>query len=427
MALKDDLIQKALRRSKPSPKPNIASKYNHFKIYEVPPADDIAILDEKPDTNLIQTEHITGHKPNTQPDTNLTQTEHYKNNVFSNLTQTEHATGHKVEHKPDTNKAQTKHKAAIEIQNFSFSSYVGLQRDILILFYFDCKTSRSRETQEISLQHVADSLNIRIGSVKTSIRRLEEKQAIKRIKFKNGRSGWSKYELQEHVYREIMQYETAHKLDTNRLQTRHKLNTQPNTEPDTSAVSSSSLIISNNTTTTSNIIAETKLGSEWQSIDIKPLANFGFTQTHLSQIAQQQKLSAEVVQNSIYAFAFDLKHNDKAKNLKTNPVNYFMGILRNGQPYAPPSNYESPEEEALRLYVERQRELEQRRIELENAAIELAFKEWLATLSEEDKNHILPHFVRNLKAEQPKLTELKNHFMKEIWVNKRVNIMQMIT
>ena len=46
-----------------------------------------------------------------------------------------------------------------------------------------------------------------------------------------------------------------------------------------------------------------QLPREWQNIDIEPLSQIGFTTTHLSQLAAQNKLPPQVVQDSIYAFA----------------------------------------------------------------------------------------------------------------------------
>ena len=92
------------------------------------------------------------------------------------------------------------------------------------------------------------------------------------------------------------------------------------------------------------------LEGEWLEIDIEPLKKVGFTRTHLFQIASQKKLTPQMAQDSIYTFAFDLENNKKHENIKKDPVNYFMEILRSGQPYAPPSNYEAPQDKARRQY-----------------------------------------------------------------------------
>lgn len=104
---------------------------------------------------------------------------------------------------------------------------------------------------------------------------------------------------------------------------------------------------------------------EWQNIDIEPLSKIGFTTIHLSQIAEQNKLQPQAVQDSIYAFAFDLQENNKAKSIKGDPINYFMGILRNGRVYTFPSNYESPQDKAMRLYTEQKEAIAQKKKALE--------------------------------------------------------------
>ena len=94
-------------------------------------------------------------------------------------------------------------------------------------------------------------------------------------------------------------------------------------------------------------IQKIDLSEDWLNIDIEPLKDIGFTKTHLEQIASQKLLLPEIVQNSIYAFSFDLVENNKAKELKGQPINFFMGILRKGNPYASPANYESPKDKAI--------------------------------------------------------------------------------
>lgn len=380
--------------------------------------------DHKPDTNRAQTEHKTEHKV----DTNKAQTEHKNRKELDTKTQTEHKVDTKVNTKTNTKWIQTDHKLDT---NNSFSSLIGLQRAIVVFFYEHCKILRSKVTEPISIEHIAKHLNIKVGSVKTTVRRLQEKNFLNRIEFKNGRGGWSKYEVPNHVFSELMQLETGNKLNTNWTQTRYKINTEPDTEIDTRDSSSSGSIINNKTTTTgtnnNSAIPHNFLSEEWIKIDIEPLSTIGFTQTHLSQIASQNKLQPQIVQESINAFAFDLIQNNRAKTIKGDPINFFMGILRNGKPYAPPSNYESPEDKAMRIYLERMREIERKRTEGEKEAFNLAFNDWFLKLSPEQKREFLPlQMRRNVNLETSKLLEntAKRHFEKEIWELKKLEIME---
>ena len=187
--------------------------------------------------------------------------------------------------------------------------------------------------------------------------------------------------------------------------------------------------INNTTTTSGTSLKDDILDNEWLKIDIEPLTNIGFTKTHLNQIASQNILSTKLVHGSIYAFAFDLQENDKAKKINGDPINFFMGILRNGKPYAPPSNYESPQDKAIRLYRERMREIDKDRVEAEKEAITLAFNDWFSKLTNEQKIEFLPKMLRgdmtNEKLKKSKMLEnsARSYFENEIWLNKKNEIL----
>ncbi len=368
------------------------------------------ITEHKPDTNRTQSEH--------KPSTNRAQSEHNQNN---DLIETEHKPDTQPDTQPSTNRTQTEHKPSTKTH---YSSLVGIQRKLLIFLIDDCKNTRSRITQEMSLEHLAESLKAPIGGLKTTLRRLEKKGFIWLIEFKNGRGGWRKYEIPNDVYQELMRLHLESKLNTNRTQTEHKPDTKLNTQPSTT-ISSSSSVINNKETTTSELSendSEHFLSEEWQVINIEPLADIGFSKHHLKQIANQNKISTALVQESINAFAFDLKQNGKSKTLKTSPINYLMGILRNGIPYSPPPNYESEEGRAMRIYLERKREIEKKQVELEEELLKAEFNDWQNTLTKEQIDKILPEDIKNSKLAPAKIACLRTYFKNEIWPAKLKNI-----
>ncbi len=373
----------------------------------------------KSNTNRTQ----TAHKSDTQPDTNRAQIGH-KSNIFSSG---QKETGHKSDTQPDThsdtNRTQTAHKPDT---NLRFSSLVGLQREVAIFIYRACQFVRAQVTDPLTLEHISASLKIRIGSAKTTLRRLEEKEILERVEFKAGRGGWSKYRLPESIFREMLQHETGHKLDTNRTQTGHKSDTQPDTQPDTSLSSSSSSIDFENfkTTTTGEPKlfedGRVQLSPDWSAIDTSPLIEIGFAQTHLIQLAKYSKLSVVEVQDSIYFFAFDLKRNGKGREIKGPPVNFFMGILRKGLPYAAPENYESPEAEARRHYLESKRRIEEQRQAEERELRDLEFAEWRRGVSQEEINVIVPAVVKHVPRAYE--SSLEAHFDQNVWPARRARI-----
>ena len=413
----NDLIKKAESKGikpnsqKPLPTlPSLLRPWQHDSVLFTP-------SEEKLGVNNQQTDNKTDNKPTT----NWQQTD---NKVTTNRQQkdtSKQESDNKVATQPTTqlttNWQQTDNKLTTK---YTFSSLVGLQRSIIIFLYNECKNTRSKTTKNLTLEHFGNALKTSKRCIKTTIQRLEVKNLVQRVEYKNGRGGWTKYGIADTLYQELLQYETDNKLATNWQQSGNKVVTQPTTQPTTSLPSSSSNII--NTTTTSDDEKNSKeqlVSEEWQNLDIEPLSDFGFTKTHLLQIATQSKLTIQMVQDSIYAFAFDLKENDKVKSIKGDTINFFMGILRNGKPYAPPSNYESPQDKAMRVYLERMREIEKKRADAEKEVFTLEFNNWFRDLSNEQKLNLLPEAFRrsNTSLENNKILEssARSHFEKEIW------------
>ena len=368
--------------------------------------------EHKADTEPVQ----TGHKEVTKQDTNRTQSGHKKVVPSKASKETEHKADTQADTSADTKRTQSAHKADT---NSGFSSLVGLQREVAIFVYRACQYARAQVTDPLTLEHVSTSLKIRIGSVKTTLRRLEEKTILERVEFRTGRGGWSKYRLPEAIFREMLQLETGHKLNTNRAQTAHKADTQPDTQPDTSPSSSSSFLDLENSKTTTTGEPElfddgrVQLSPDWSAVDTSPLAEIGFTQNHLMQLAKYSKLSAAEVESSIEFFAFDLKRNAKAKALNGSPLNFFMGILRKGVPYAPSENYESPADEARRRTREIMERKQHERQTEELRIFELAFSEWRRGLAPNDLIRLVPEWAQ--KPGQIQDSALKSHFETNIW------------
>jgi hypothetical protein len=97
-------------------------------------------------------------------------------------------------------------------------------------------------------------------------------------------------------------------------------------------------------------------------------------------------LSAEIIQNSINAFAFDLKHNEIAGAFKNSPAVVLTSLLKKGQPYSSrtPEKVLTPQEEAIQEYLLSQEKKQQKITQIKIRARELALQEWLDSLSEEE-------------------------------------------
>ena len=326
-------------------------------------------------------------------------------------------TGNKSGTELRTNREQIENKPGTEPRFLALS---GLQRGTVLFMYSLCRAAGTRTTENLRLDTMASNLETTPGAVKETIKRLVAKGFIQRVDYRVGRGGFSSYALPEAIYRQLFELESGNKLGTNREQTGNKLGAQPGTQLGTSPSSSSSFIDSDqNSKTTTTGESElfddgrVQLSPDWSAVDTLPLSEIGFTQTHLMQLAKYSKLPAAEVESSIAFFAFDLRRNGKAKTLNGPPLNFFMGILRKGIPYAPPENFESAADEARRRTREilerkdRDRQAEELRI------FELEFSEWRRGLAPNDLLRLVPEWAQ--KPGQIQDSALKSYFETNLW------------
>ena len=316
-------------------------------------------------------------------------------------------TGHKVDTQPDTisdtNWTQTSNKPDT---NPTFSALVGLQRNMMLFFYSACKIARGRSTEPLTLEHISKSIKTSHGSVKTTIRRLEKKGHIRRIHFKNGRGGWSQYELLEATFREMLQLETENKLATNWTQSGNKPDTQPDTQPDTSTLSSSSKYI--NTTTEDGNSATSffhlKIPDELKKI--------GFSENHLMQLKRDSKLPLESISSSLEALAYDLTFEDVKKKIRS-PIGLIMKLLKASEPYLSEKGHEPEEDRLFRECIVRAEKHKIEKDKLKEKFLDLKFEQWLEPMADEELLKIVQP-VGKLKG-QFHLQQLKDHFKNEIF------------
>ena len=249
--------------------------------------------------------------------------------------------------------------------------------------------------------------NISPMLVKLSINRLFSKNLLEKHNLsKNGRNGFRIFKINAKVKK-------ASSIIFN--------NNDPLEEKvinDKTSLTSSS---SNNKTTTTiekevlnseDLKKETLFPAEWKKINYAPLENIGFNASHLKDIQESNLANPDVVQESIYHFAFGLEHNkEKYKDYK-NPLNVFIGRLRKGKGWFE-SNYESEKDKALKelVLVKKRQEMEQKKIIKEISDME--FPKWRSKLTQEEIKEIVPNVAFQL-GESTIDTVLRCHFEAEV-------------
>lgn len=239
-------------------------------------------------------------------------------------------------------------------------------------FLHICSTNGSFDTGPIPSHKIATDIGTPYNSFKTTLSRLINTKLISRNVGKTSPTGYINIHIFKNVKElAILQYGLDNKLG-------NKLDNRLDNKLGDSIDSSSGLLL--NTTTT--------------DIDIEPLDEIGFTIDHLNQILLQFKLPPKIIQDSIYAFAFDLKENEKKKKIKNDPISFFMGILRKQGGYLPPGNYMTPRERHMKEYRERIGELEARNAKIEQEALDVSFKNWFRKVPDAQKLNLLSEKMR---------------------------------
>jgi len=341
------------------------------------PANITSIHVEKISNKVATNQQQSGNKVATKPATNQQQSGNKIESPEINWQQSSNTTSNTICNKVATKQQQTGNKVATKS---SFSELVGLQRDIVIFICHECRNSRSRITESLTLEHIAKPLKRSTGAVRTTIQRLEKKGCLVKVEFKNGRGGWSRYEVPDSIYHDVLRSETGNKAATNWQQNSNKVATKLATELATTTSSSSSDL---KTTTTNG-----RVGDEWE-FDTTAYRQFGFGKTQIKQLAALGTISAADVEQSLIEFTHDLENNALPR-MKGNKINFLMGLLRSGHSYVPEAF--KTEQEATISEMARRGEARRKNL------LEAKFGVWEASLSEDDRRMVLDKMPPSLMS-----------------------------
>ena len=286
----------------------------------------------------------------------------------------------------------------------NYTSLIGLQRKIVNFIYNSCKIARNKFTHPISIGYLSEQCETTKVSAKKNLQRLENKGIIIRKTYKDGRGGWTQYELNEKIFQEALHQESTSKnisnLRDNEVQDKIDVINEGN----------------------SKFNIATELPDDWLNIDISDASEFGFTLDHLYQLYRTGNCDPRLIERSLEHFLFDLKNNSKLINIKTEPISYFMGIIKRSGVYSAPNNYQTKKEIAMRAYIENEKNVQERECALEEKMIDLKFQKWLSGLGEEEKQKIIPDNLKNIQINAPKIAALRTYFKNVVFEHKEDKI-----
>ena len=309
----------------------------------------------------------------------------------------------------------------------------GLQKKTLLFIVEECRANSVLNTMPITNESLRELLKTDAHSVKTTIHRLVKKGLIFRQEGKKGNGGYSVFSISETVRTVVLeinrQLELCNKLSPFLDSYHSTKNSSISKQLVNPLVNDFAVCSSYNINTTTNV------PEIFQKIDYSPLANFGFDESHIIQIYREYTknpeiaLTTEIIQNSINALAFDLKHNDVAGSFKNSPTVVLTALLKKGQPYSSktPHKVLSPREEAMQEYIAAQEKRHHKIQELENKTKEFELQEWLKSLSEQELATFapkdccpegMPEKVYQTSRRKKALTAAKEYFITMLWPQK---------
>ncbi|HAU0311393.1 TPA: hypothetical protein JBF89_13170 [Legionella pneumophila] len=98
---------------------------------------------------------------------------------------------------------ELKNKKNASSIRYRFEDLVGNQRKLVVTIYRNMKMNDQKQTEELTLESIANFSGINISSVKNTLYRLTQSKILTRVDQKNGRGGWVKYSLSEDMIAQI--------------------------------------------------------------------------------------------------------------------------------------------------------------------------------------------------------------------------------
>lgn len=287
---------------------------------------------------------------------------------------------------------------------YSILRLSGHQKIIFTFILERCLSNDSLSSGIVSGEHLTSITKTSLRMVNTSIQRLVDKKLVLRENGKRGRGGFYNFSIRQEVKSSAIEHRKLMVVDNKELSRSFENQSEIHYQ---SGVDNKQSINS-------------FLPEDWENIDIELLQHIGFSKSHLVQLYKQGDIDSQSIQDSIYHFAYDLKYNKKSESItKSNPIGYFMGILKRYGAYTAPDNYESPKNIALREILEHKKAEKEKHEAMMKELINISFEEWQSELSNEEKDNLIPEDVKKHRLSGAKFASLKTYFIENIWPEKK--------
>lgn len=268
----------------------------------------------------------------------------------------------------------------------------GIQKKIALYFVDCCLTKRDIITGPITAETLCLIAKTTPKTLKKVLARMAKKKIIMRAGGKRGKGGFSEFKLEKgfiDIARLQFSMENKHVSTVNLYSSGIKEeNTQINPLP-----------------------------KEWEEINFEEIKEIGFGISQIRQLYNKKSNTPEVVQTSINNFAYTLKVKPEKLEKYDNKIAPFMSTLLSGGAWIE-SDYLSPNEIAFNQIIKQREQRIAKFREVEEKYLLSEYTLWELSLTETDKNKIIPENIRNSRISAAKNASLKTYFKQAIWPKK---------
>ena len=243
---------------------------------------------------------------------------------------------------------------------------------LLVYQYFLQKLNSKKDLVTEYINSTALSLYIgKSGnSIRQSIKRMKKANIIKTINIIDGRKGSAQYQIDRNFYKN---FKKLNKKDPpiNNSNNKKLLLLKEKEEKEKKVKQSEKLAIERK---------EEPKQRNWSNINIEPLRKYGLNERHLEDIREFNLLDREVVQESIYHFAFALEEN---KIKYENPIGVLVGRLCKGKGWFE-AEYISEKEKSFKQLVLIKKKRKKEKEDLISEYSQMEYEPWKEALTDEE-------------------------------------------
>ena len=261
---------------------------------------------------------------------------------------------------------------------FHLSNINGIQKDILA-YIFETKSKDNKGfIVQLNTSQASQYLNLNIESFRVSLRRLEKKEILIRLKGSSGRYGFTVFKIPNYVIKNF-----SAPIYNSNITTINKNNKKE--ENQNNLINPIKQPQSIQTQKTEPVV--TDYSSEWDNLDLSPLESNGMKKSHIQQLKNIEGLTPDLVQESINHYSWALDNDpERMKRYapKQNQLKGLMGCLKKGNPWTE-GEYIDPIEEAMQKSIEAKKKRIERLKAQKEEMFNLEYEEWEMSLSVEEK------------------------------------------